>query len=169
MSNFPINFIVLHYSATYPDQDLGVSDLRKMHLDRGFSDVGYHYVVKRNGDIQKGRLDSAIGAHVKGHNTGSIGICCIGGVDRATGPNVGVDNRTKWQIESTIKLINELLLKYPNAQVVGRKDLGTTQCPGFDVRDWWAEVNRNKAKPAFSGSRFLTDLIKGFVSMFKGK
>lgn len=141
MPHFPIKYIVLHYSATYPDQDYGVADIRKMHLARGFNDVGYHYVIRRSGAVEKGRADTTVGAHVAGHNTGSLGICCIGGIERATGPNVGVDNRTEAQKAATVKLVRELLAKHPGAQVVGHRDLGATQCPGFDVRSWWAAAN----------------------------
>lgn len=145
MSNLPIKRIVLHYSATYPDQDLGVADIRKMHLARGFNDVGYHYVIKRDGTVQKGRPDHVVGAHVAGHNTGSIGICCIGGLERATGSNVGVDNRTDAQKAATIKLVRGLLVQHPGAEVLGHRDLAATQCPAFDVRKWWAEVGRAPA------------------------
>lgn len=145
--NTPIKYIVLHYSATYPDQDLGEPDIRKMHLARGFSTTGYHYVIKRDGTVQKGRADSVTGAHVKGYNTGSLGICCIGGIERSTGPNVGVDNRTDAQKAATIKLVKELLAKHPAAQVVGHRDLGPTQCPGFDVRPWWASVQAAPPTP----------------------
>ena len=141
MPHFPIKYIVLHYSATYPDQDYGVADIRKMHLARGFNDVGYHYVIRRSGAVEKGRTDATVGAHVSGHNTGSLGICCIGGIERATGPDVGVDNRTEAQKAATVKLVRELLAKHPGAQVVGHRDLGATQCPGFDVRSWWAAAN----------------------------
>lgn len=141
MSNLPVKRLVIHYSATYPDQDFGVADIRKMHLARGFSDVGYHYIIKRDGTVQKGRADNVVGAHVAGHNTGSLGICCIGGIERATGPNVGVDNRTEAQKAATVRLVSELLAKHPGAQVLGHRDLGATQCPGFDVRSWWAVVS----------------------------
>ncbi|RJL08397.1 N-acetylmuramoyl-L-alanine amidase [Paracoccus siganidrum] len=145
MTNAPVRYIVLHYSATYADQDLGVEDIRKMHLDRGFNDVGYHYIIKRDGTVQKGRADSTVGAHVAGHNTGSIGICCIGGLERASGPNVGVDNRTDAQKAATIRLVRDLLVRHPGAQVVGHRDLAPTLCPGFDVRSWWASVDTGSA------------------------
>lgn len=141
MPHFPIKNIVLHYSATYPDQDLGVADIDKMHKARGWAGVGYHYVIKRDGTVQKGRPDATVGAHVSGHNTGSLGICCIGGIERATGPNVGVDNRTEAQKAATVKLVRSLLEQHPGAQVVGHRDLSPTQCPGFDARSWWAAAN----------------------------
>ncbi|AZY93927.1 lysozyme [Paracoccus sp. Arc7-R13] len=163
MPHFPIKYIVLHYSATYPDQDYGVADIRKMHLARGFNDVGYHYVIRRSGAVEKGRVDTTVGAHVAGHNTGSLGICCIGGIEGTTGPNVGVDNRTQAQKAATVKLVRELLAKHPSAQVVGHRDLGATQCPGFDVRTWWAAANGRPpvvdsipAKPLPSPSAHVT-------------
>ena len=64
------------------------------------------------------------------------------GIERATGPNVGVDNRTTAQKAATVALIRELLTRYPSAKVVGHRDLGATQCPGFDAARWWAEVSR---------------------------
>lgn len=153
MSNSPIRKLVIHYSATYPDLDYGVDEIRKMHLARGFNDVGYHYIIKRDGTIQKGRADNVIGAHVKGHNTGSLGICCIGGIERATGTNVGVDNRTAAQKAAAIKLVNKLLAEHPGVEVVGHRDLAGTQCPGFDVRSWWAQAKDGSNGPLTNPSQ----------------
>lgn len=170
MSNSPIKYIVLHYSATYADQDLGVADIRKMHLKNGWNDVGYHYIIKRDGTVQKGRQDNVVGAHVAGFNTGSLGICCIGGLERATGPNVGVDNRTDAQKAATVRLVRDLLAKHPGAQVVGHKDLKPTQCPGFDVRSWWAAQNTSKAPaataPAKPAGNFFTTLFDVIKAIF---
>lgn len=166
MPHFLIKNIVLHYSATYPDQDYGVADIRKMHLARRFNDVGFHYVIRRSGAVEKGRTDATVSAHVSGHNTGSLGIGGIGGIERATGPNVGVDNRTEAQKAATVKLVRELLAKHPGAQVVGHRDLGATHCPSFEVRIWWPAANawppvvdsapakplRSPASPALPGS-----------------
>lgn len=146
-----VTHIVVHYSATYADQDLTVKDIDKMHRERGWQMVGYHYVIRRDGTIERGRPESMVGAHVGNQNTGKIGICCIGGLERATGPNKGVDNRTPQQVESLIKLIRDILKRHPGAQVVGHRDLAPTQCPGFDVPAWWAKVQKKAApepKPA---------------------
>lgn len=143
-----ITHIVLHYSATYEDQNLTVSDIDKMHRARGWKMVGYHYVIRRDGVVEQGRPETMTGAHVGGQNTGKIGICCIGGLDRKTGPNVGVDNRTPAQVESQIKLIRKLLRRYPGAKVVGHRDLAATQCPGFDVIPWWDAVQEDSVKAA---------------------
>ena len=112
-----------------------------MRIPREFNEVGYHYVIRRSGAVEKGRQDTVVGGHVADHNTGSLGICCIVDIERATGSNVGVDNRTEAQEAATLKLVRELLAKHTAAQVVGHRDLGATQCPGFDVRSWWAAAN----------------------------
>ena len=147
-SNGVISAIVLHYSATYPDQDITAADIDKMHRARGWAGIGYHYFIRRSGMVERGRAETELGAHVAGQNTGKIGICCAGGIERATGPNVGVDNRTTAQKAATVALIRELLTRYPSAKVVGHRDLGATQCPGFDAARWWAEVSRPAAAPA---------------------
>lgn len=136
-----IDTIVCHYSATYEDQDIGAMEIDKMHKARGWKGVGYHYVIRLNGRIERGRSDDQIGAHVAGQNAHSIGICTIGGLRRATGANVGHDTRTAAQKETQAQLIRDLLVKYPGARVVGHKDLAATQCPAYDVAAWWAAVN----------------------------
>lgn len=120
-----------------------------MRIPREFNEVGYHYVIRRSGAVEKGRQDTVVGGHVAGHNTGSLGICCIVGIERATGSNVGVDNRTEAQKAATLKLVRKLLAKHPAAQVVGHRDLGAKQFPGFDVCSWWAAAN---AHPPAMGS-----------------
>lgn len=145
MSMSRITHIVIHYSATYEDQNLTVKDIDRMHRARGWKMVGYHWIIRRDGVVEQGRPESMTGAHVGGQNSGKIGICCIGGTNRATGPNVGVDNRTDAQIAAQIKLIRECLKRYPGAKVVGHRDLAATQCPGFDVQSWWARVQKKKA------------------------
>lgn len=134
-----IDTIVVHYSATYEDLDLGVGDMRKVHLVRGFNDVGYHFVIRLGGTVELGRPIEKRGAHVKGHNTGSIGICCIGGLKRGKGNNKGFDTRTPAQKRALAKLIASLLEDYPGSRVVGHRDLTATQCPAFDVGAWWAK------------------------------
>ena len=135
-----VDYIVVHYSATYPDVDYTAADINKMHRARGFDEIGYNYFIRRNGVVEKGRDEMKIGAHTKGYNDRSIGVCWAGGIERSSGPNVGVDNRTPAQTDSLINTIKELLTRYPNAKVVGHRDLGPTQCPGFDVQRWWKGV-----------------------------
>lgn len=168
MTNLPITHIVLHYSATYADQDLDIRDIDKMHRARGFNGVGYHYVIKRDGMIERGRKETEIGAHVGGQNTGKIGICLIGGLDRATGPSVGVDNRTDAQKRSAKALITELLQRYPGAKVLGHRDLAATLCPAYDAAAWWAEVSQPVSQPLTPDpSNFLTSIIAALSALFK--
>lgn len=141
----PVTHIVVHYSATYEDQNITAADIDKMHKNRGWKGIGYHYFIRRDGTLERGRPENEVGAHVGGQNSGKIGVCWAGGLNRKTGPNVGVDNRTDAQNETLIKLIRDLLKRYPGAQVVGHRDLAATQCPGFDVRSWWASVQKQKA------------------------
>lgn len=136
-----VTHIVVHYSATYSDQNTTAADIDRMHRERGFDKIGYHYFIRRDGTVERGRKETEIGAHVGGQNTGKIGVCWAGGLERATGPNVGVDNRTPAQTNSLISLIKDLLTRYPGAKVVGHKDLAATQCPGFDVQKWWARTS----------------------------
>ena len=145
-----ITHIVVHYTATYADQNLTAADIDKMHRARGWQMIGYHWIIRRDGTIEPGRPESMVGAHVGGQNTGKIGISWIGGLERATGANRGVDNRTAAQSESLIRLIRECLQRYPGAKVVGHRDLAATQCPGFDVPAWWARVQGDKAPAASS-------------------
>jgi N-acetylmuramoyl-L-alanine amidase len=133
--------IVLHYSATYPDQNIGAAEIDRMHRARGFrGGCGYHYVIRRDGTVEPGRPENVVGAHVRGFNTGSIGICLVGGIDRATGPNHGVDNRTEAQKRAAAALIRDILTRHPGAEVLGHRDLTATQCPAYDARAWWASV-----------------------------
>ena len=76
-----INKIIVHCSATREGENYEVAEIRKWHLARGFSDIGYHFYIDLYGEIHKGRDISKIGAHCKGHNRNSIGICYCGGVE----------------------------------------------------------------------------------------
>lgn len=140
MSMSKITHIVVHYSATYADQNMTAADIDRMHRARGFRKIGYHRFIRRDGTVEIGRPYSEVGAHVGGQNSGKIGICWAGGLERATGPNVGVDNRTAAQTDALIATIRDILRSHPNAKVVGHRDLAATLCPAFDVPRWWAGV-----------------------------
>lgn len=139
-----VNYIVIHCSASPPDNDIGVEEIRKWHLARGFSDVGYHIVITRNGIVQFGRPIDQWGAHAAGFNSESIGICLVGGVKRPTPP---VDARARFEPENNFTLaqwnsLEAVLLllreKYPKAVTLGHRDLPGVRkdCPCFDVRKW---------------------------------
>ena len=100
-----INKIIVHCSATQEGRDLDAAEINKWHLKRGWNGIGYHYVVLLDGTIEYGRSIYKQGAHVKGENEGSIGICYIGGVESERGSNgkwIAKDTRTPEQKESLL-------------------------------------------------------------------
>jgi len=137
-----ISHIVVHYSATYPDENVTRMTIDKWHKARGWDGIGYHYFYRRDGTEEIGRPEDVQGAHVKNQNSNKIGLCFAGGLDRKTGPSVGVNNMTGAQEKALINRIRLLKQKWPKAVVVGHRDLMSTQCPGFDVAKWWAEVEK---------------------------
>lgn len=126
-----IKELIVHCSATPEGKDFTVSQIKQWHLQRGFSDIGYHYVIYRDGSIHIGRDESIIGAHCTGHNTNSIGVCYIGGV--ATDGKTPKDTRTAGQKQSLVKLLKELKVKYPQASIHGHRDFANKACPSFDA------------------------------------
>lgn len=143
-------WIVIHYSATPIERDFTAADIDQMHRLRGFNEIGYHYFIRKDGTVEKGRdMDQAgrfeQGAHSKGENAASIGICYEGGVSAAA-PNTGYDTRTRAQKVAMEALILTLLDRFPKAIVEGHRDMpgAATQCPGFDARAWWSEVTARR-------------------------
>lgn len=130
-----ISSIILHCSATWSKQDIGAKEIRKAHLANGWADIGYHYVIRRDGTIEKGRPLEKAGAHCSGYNANSIGICVVGG-----GPYGEDKYFTKAQFDSLAKLINDLRAEFPDTIIMGHN-----------------ELNKNKACPVFSVPKFLTD------------
>jgi N-acetyl-anhydromuramyl-L-alanine amidase AmpD len=130
-----IKKIIIHCSATRPGQNFTVDDIREWHIAKGWDDVGYHYVIERNGTVRVGRKESVIGSHAYGYNRKSIGICLIGGVSEEGKPEA---NYTTYQYQALDAQIDDLLGRYPFATVWGHRDLrGVTKpCPCFDVRSF---------------------------------
>ena len=126
-----IDKIIVHCSATREGVDYSVETIRGWHKMRGWSDIGYHYLVHLDGSISYGRDISKIGAHVKGHNTGSIGICYVGGVE--TDGKTPKDTRTPEQKESLLDLIKTLKRLNSNAVVYGHRDFSSKACPSYDA------------------------------------
>ena len=130
------------------DRDFTEEDLEVCHRRRGFNGVGYHFYIRKNGSIKTTREIERIGAHAKGHNLNSIGICYEGGLDCHGRP---ADTRTEWQIHSMNVLILTLLRDYPGCRICGHRDLSpdlngngeiepeewVKACPCFDVTKEW--------------------------------
>ena len=115
-----INLIVVHCSATRCDRCYTEHDLTTDHLRRGFSGAGYHFYIRKNGDIKSLRPLSLPGAHVRGWNAGSIGVCYEGGLDECGRP---ADTRTLFQKHSLRVLVLLLLKDYPGSRLCGHRDL----------------------------------------------
>ncbi len=129
----PIKELIWHCSATREGQNFTVEDIRSWHKQRGWSDIGYHYVVYRDGRIMAGRPVGQIGAHVEGHNTGTIGCCYIGGVNADnTKPK---DTRTPEQRASMLWLTEQLVKKFPIHKITGHNQYAAKACPSFYVHN----------------------------------
>lgn len=122
----PINTLIVHCADTPPNMDCGAKEIDSWHKERGWTGIGYHYVIRRDGSIEYGREVSVPGAHVRGHNTDSIGVCLIGGK--------GGFNFTPLQMSALSTLMVTLKNVYPDAQVKGHRDLDPGKdCPTFDA------------------------------------
>lgn len=149
-----VQFIVIHYSATAIEDDVTAADIDRIHRQRRYKKIGYHWFIRKDGTLEMGRDLSQpgrfeIGAHSKGENGASIGICFEGGVRRAD-MSTGFDSRTPAQIRAMIDLIDRMHQRFPGAIVRGHRDMpdAATQCPGFDASAWWDEVLRKRnARP----------------------
>lgn len=128
-----IKEIIVHCSATPEGADFTVSDIKNWHLQRGFSDIGYHYIIYRNGSIHKGRDESIAGAHCTGHNSTSIGVCYIGGC--AKDGKTPKDTRTNAQKKSLISLLRELKSKYPKSKIYPHYKFANKACPSFNAEE----------------------------------
>lgn len=126
-----INKIIIHCSATPEGRDVKTETIRAWHLKRGWSDIGYHYVIELDGSICEGRPLERTGAHCKGHNTGSIGICYVGGVDEEMNPK---DTRTDEQRSALHSLLFDLTDNFPKATVHGHNEFSSKACPSFNVQ-----------------------------------
>lgn len=134
-------FIAIHCSATGEDQDIGAAEIREWHLARGWVDIGYHYVIRRNGRVENGRPPEAVGAHVEGFNSRAIGVCMVGGVD-ADDHSKAEDNYTPAQWQALERVIRVLRETYPKAKIQGHRDFPNVHkaCPCFDVAAWLTRV-----------------------------
>lgn len=124
--------ILVHCTATKPHQDIGVREVRQWHKhDNGWLDVGYHFIIRRNGVIEDGRPVNVVGAHASGFNSDSVGVCLVGGIDSKGEADA---NFTIEQYQSLKVLLDTLKDKYPEAQVKGHRDVNNgKECPSFDI------------------------------------
>lgn len=133
-----IKEIIVHCSATPEGKDYTVDQIRQWHLQRGFNDIGYHYVVYRDGSVHKGRPEEKVGAHCLGHNSISIGICYIGGV--AKDGKTPKDTRTDAQKKSLLELLKTLKSKYPSAKIYPHYKFANKACPSFNAEEEYKNI-----------------------------
>lgn len=127
-----IDQIIIHCSATPEGRNVTVADIDRWHRARGFQGIGYHYVVYLDGTVAAGRDEHRAGAHCRGHNSRSIGVCYIGGCDAEMRPK---DTRTPAQRSALRRLVSELRQRYPGATVHGHREFAAKACPSFDIAD----------------------------------
>ena len=177
-----IDEVIIHCSATKPGWLFGatttekVAEIRRWHTDprpigRGWSDIGYHYLIDREGTVARGRPVERVGAHVKGHNTGTIGVCLIG-AHGAAATDSFEDHFTQDQREAMHRLVKNLQDRFGALKISGHNEYANKGCPGFQVatefsgpvRD--AEHIHHDEAPA---QGFLAALVAAILSLFGGR
>lgn len=121
--------IILHHAEA---SHASVEEVNRWHLERGWTGIGYHFYIRKDGKVYRGRPEWAVGAHAQGHNSRSIGICCEGSYMTETMPAA--------QLDALKTLIREEMHKYPNAKLLRHKDVNETDCPGKNFP--WAEAQK---------------------------
>ena len=127
-----ITKIVVHHTAS-PDS-WTYDDVRESHLQRGFNDIGYHYLIEHDSNLRLGRDVSIVGAHCKGYNSESVGVSVVGSFEDGTMPTTG-----QWSV--LVSLCSDLLRQFPDSELFGHKELKATLCPGFDVKELRDSIN----------------------------
>ena len=126
-----INEIIVHSTATPKGMNATAKDIDRWHRQRGFDEIGYHFVILRNGQIQAGRAIAKVGAHCKGHNSNTIGVAYVGGLNES---KQSADTRTSAQKNAILALLGSLVKQYPTIKKIsGHRDHCNTACPSFDA------------------------------------
>jgi len=134
-----INKIIVHCTATPEGREVSVKEITAWHKARGFSDIGYHYIVALDGKIYEGRPVQLSGAHCLGHNANSIGVVYVGGMDKNM--KKAKDTRTPEQKDGLARLLKSLVLIHPEAQIYGHRDFEKNkECPSFDARTEYKSI-----------------------------
>ncbi|MGM9852621.1 MAG: N-acetylmuramoyl-L-alanine amidase [Muribaculaceae bacterium] len=132
-----ITEIVVHCTATPAGRDVTVADVDRWHRQRGFNGIGYHYIVALDGAVCSGRDVDLAGAHCRGHNSRSIGVCYVGGLDASGRP---ADTRTEAQRQALHSLLTALKRLYPGVVIRGHRDFAAKACPCFDATSEYAAL-----------------------------
>lgn len=130
-----IDTLIIHCAATKPSMDIGKKEITQWHKQRGFFNIGYHYVIRRDGTLEMGRKPEEVGAHATGHNMTSLGICLVGGIDEKGKPQC---NFTYAQWMELKRLVNVLVERYGALKIIGHNEVDNKACPSFSVPKWLA-------------------------------
>jgi N-acetyl-anhydromuramyl-L-alanine amidase AmpD len=130
------DLLIIHCAATPPNMDIGAREIHQWHLNRGWSGIGYHYVICRDGSIEQGRPEWAIGAHAHGYNDESVSVCLVGGIAKDKTPE---NNFTEVQFCTLEWIVQKIKKKYPNIKIIGHNEVSSKACPSFDVQEWLQE------------------------------
>lgn len=149
-ARYPVDEIIIHCSATRPDWMAGadfadqVAEIRRWHTDpkskggNSWVDIGYHHLISRGGKVLNGRAENIIGAHVEGHNQGTIGICLIGGAGSSEHDRFS-DHFTDAQDVTLRQLILGISMRTRIIRISGHNQYAAKACPGFNVATWLRE------------------------------
>lgn len=134
-----IKFLTIHCAATPEGRDVKAADISQWDIAK-FGQISYHFVIELDGTIHRTLRDDQRGAHVGKNNTGNIGVCYVGGVDKNGNPK---DTRTDAQKKSMLTLVRTYKARFPGIVVRGHRDWpGVAKaCPSFDVAAWLATVD----------------------------
>lgn len=134
-----INKIIIHCTATPEGRDVSITDVRRWHVEeRGWQDIGYHFLIQRGGAIEEGRPIEQTGAHTRGHNWDSIGIAYVGGMSKdMTEPK---DTRTEEQKDALVDLLCQLKDTYGGI-IYGHRDFSSKACPSFDAKSEYENIS----------------------------
>lgn len=133
-----ISEIIVHCTATPEGRATTIAEIRKWHKEKGWSDIGYHYVVMLDGSVSNGRDVNISGAHCEGHNSVSIGVCYVGGVGRDG--KTAKDTRTPAQKYALLQLLKKLKALYPTAKIYGHRNFSSKACPSFDAKEEYKNI-----------------------------
>ena len=138
VSKRKITEIIVHCTATQEGKNFTVADITRWHKQRGFSTIGYHYVIYLDGTRHLGRNVNISGAHCENHNSHSIGVCYVGGL--ASDGKTPKDTRTQAQKTALVALLRGLRRIYPMARIYGHRNFANKACPSFDAKREYSTI-----------------------------
>ena len=140
-----IKRVILHCSATNEGDDVTAAMIKRWHRDRGWSDIGYHYIVRLDGTVESGRPISKSGSHVRGHNRDSIGICYIGGLDQRGRPKNTMTQQQRRSIEALCRSLCTALNQ--SLTLHGHSEFSAKACPSFEIAAEFHALQRWMERP----------------------